>query len=114
MDYRLWLAGMGVGSVLVMWAFHRAGRRRANAYLLAAGELGEAEVVKAQVHRGRFAWSEVTYTYLPKGAHAPVTVTRKLDGAVPMAVGDRVRVRYLPGHPRVSILVGHETRHDAS
>ena len=43
-----------------------------------------------------------------------MTVTRKLDGRVRFAVGDRVPVRYLPSHPFVSVLVGHERRHDAS
>ena len=114
MDYRLWFAGIGLASVLVMWGMHRAGRRKANAHLIANGILVEAEVLKCEVHTDRFAWTEVTYTYLPAGAQKPLTVSRKLDGGVRFAVGDRVPVRYLPSHPFISMLVGHESRHDAS
>lgn len=114
MDNRLWFAGIGIASVLVMWGMHRAGRRKANAHLIANGILVEAEVLKCEIHTDRFAWTEVTYTYLPTGAQKPLTVTRKLDGGVRFATGDRVPVRYLPSHPFISILVGHESRHDAS
>ncbi len=114
MDYRLWFAGIGIASVLVMWGFHRAGRKRANAHLIERGSLAEAEILKCEVHTGRFPWTEVTYTYMPHGAEKPVTVTRKLDGGVRFDAGDRVQVRYLPSHPFVSILLGHETRHDGS
>ena len=74
----------------------------------------EAEVLKCEVHTDRHAWTEVTYGYLPTGARQAVTVTRKLDGKVRVAPGDRAPVRYLPSHPFISILVGHESRHDAS
>ncbi|HEX7887811.1 MAG TPA: DUF3592 domain-containing protein [Ramlibacter sp.] len=114
MDYRIWFAAVGIASTLVIWGLHRAGRRRANAHLIAHGELAEAQVLKCEVHTGRYASTEVTYTYLPKGARKPLTVTRRLDGGVRMNVGDRLPVRYLPSHPFVSILVGHEHRHDGS
>lgn len=114
MDYRLWFAATGIASVAVMWGLHRRGRGNANAHLVANGILVEAEILKCEVHTDRFAWTEVTYTYLPQGTHKPLTVTRKLDGGVRLVAGDRVPVRYLPSHPFISILVGHETRHDAS
>jgi hypothetical protein len=114
MDYRLWFAAIGIASVLVMWGLHRTGRKNANAHLIAHGTLVEAEVLKCDVHTDRFAWTEVTSTYVPEGTQKPVTVTRRLDGRVRYTVGDRVPVRYLPSHPFISILVGHEARHDAS
>ena len=114
MDQRLWFAAIGIASVLAMWGMHRAGRRKANAHLTAKGILVEAEVLKSEVHADRHAWTEVTYRYFPTGAQEPLTVTRKLDGGVRLRAGDRVPVRYLPSHPFISILVGHESRHDAS
>lgn len=114
MDCRLWFAGIGITSALVLWGMHRAGRKRANAHLTENGILVEAEILECQVHTDRFAWTELTYRYLPEGAQTPQTVKRKLDGGIRLAAGDRVPVRYLPSHPFVSILVGHEKRHDAS
>lgn len=114
MDDRLWFTAIGMAAVLVAWGLHRAGRRKANAHLLEKGVLAEAEILKCQVHADRFAWTEVTYTYVPGGAREPVTVTRRLDGGVRFTTGDRVPVRYLPSHPFVSILVGYENQHDAS
>ena len=114
MDYRLWFAAIGMASVLVMWGFHRAGRTKGNEHLRLRGVLVEGEVVKCLVQGSRFIWTEVTFMYIPEGSQAQVTVTRKLDGRVPLEAGQRVPVRYLPSHPRVSILVGHEKRHDAS
>lgn len=114
MDNRLWFAGIGLASVLVMWGLHQFGRKKANAHLIANGVLVEGEILRCEVHTDRFAWTEVTYSYVQSGTHVPVTVTRKLDGGVRVCVGDRVPVRYLPSHPYVSILVSHERRHDAS
>ena len=114
MDYRLWLAATGVASVLVMWGFHRLARMKANQHLTLRGVLVEGEVVQCIVTADRFCWTEVTLTYVPEGSQVPVTVMRKLDGHVPLAAGQRAPVRYLRSHPKVSILVGHEKRHDAS
>jgi len=114
MDYRLWFAAIGIASVLVMWGFHRAGRKSASNYLLAQGVPVEAEVLECIVQGSRFIWTEITYRYVPEGRHSPVTVTRRLDGRVLMQPGERVPVRYLRSRPRVSLLVGHEERHDAS
>jgi hypothetical protein len=114
MDYRLWFAAIGFGSVLVMWGFHRFGRAKANEHMQVRGVLVEGEVVKCTVQGSRFIWTEVTFTYAPEGGQAPVTVTRSLDGRVLLEAGQRVPVRYLRSHPKVSILVGHEKRHDAS
>lgn len=114
MDYRLWLAGIGIASVLVVWGFHRAGRKRANAHLLSAGMLAEGEVVDCTVTDGRFTFTDITYKYVAAGRGEAVTVRRRLDGRVRMDPGQRVAVRYLPSHPYISIIVGHEARHDAS
>ena len=105
---------MGLASALAMWGLHRWGRRNANAHLATHGVLVQAEILRSELHTGRFAWTEVTYTYLPEGAARPLTVTRKLDGGVRFQPGERVAVRYLRAHPFVSVLVGHESRHDAS
>lgn len=114
MDHRLWFAGIGIASVLVTWGLHRAGRRKANAHLIAKGVLVEGEILKCEVQADRHAWTDLTYSYLPEGAHEPVIVTRRLDGGVRLAVGDRVPVRYLPSHPFISIVVDQQDRHDAS
>ena len=114
MDHRLWFAGIGLASILVVWALHQAGRRKANAHLLAKGRLVEGEILKCEVHADRFAWTDITYAYVPEGAEAPVTVTRRLDGGVRLAVGERVPVRYLPSHPSISIIEPYAKRHDAS
>lgn len=114
MDYRLWFASFGIASVLVMFAVHRAGRKSANAHILSHGVLVHGEVIESAVRGSRFTWTEVTYSYIPEGNDAAVTVTRKLDGRVSFRPGQRVAVRYLASHPYVSMLVGHEGRHDAS
>ncbi|MBK6569614.1 DUF3592 domain-containing protein [Candidatus Aalborgicola defluviihabitans] len=113
MDYRLWFAAIGFASVLAMWGFHRFGRTKANEHLQARGVLVEGEVLKCNVQGSRFIWTEITFTYAPEGGQPPVTVTRKLDGRVLLEAGQRVPVRYLRSHPKVSILVGYEKRHDA-
>lgn len=114
MDYRLWFAGIGIASVLVMWGFHRAGRKNANAHLLSHGVPVEGEVVECSVKGSRFTWTEVTYKYVPEGNTAEISVTRSLDGRVSFSPGQRVSVRYLPSHPAISMLVDHEGWHDAS
>lgn len=114
MDYRLWFAGIGIASVFVMWGFHRVGRKNANAHLLLRGVPVEGEIVESIVKGSRFTWTEVTYRYTPEGSESEITVTRKLDGRVCFRAGQRVAVRYLASHPRVSLLVGQEGRHDAS
>ena len=114
MDYRLWLAATGIASVLVMWGLHRFDRTKANEHLQMRGVLVEGEVVKCILQGSRFAWTDITFTYAHEGSQALVTVTRKLDGHVLLVAGQRVPVRYLRSHPKVSILVGHEKRHDAS
>ena len=114
MDYRLWFAAIGFGSVLVMWGFHRFGRMKANEHLRVRGVLVEGEVVKCIVQGERFIWTEVIFTYALEAGQAPMTVTRKLDGRVLLEAGQHVPVRYLRSHPKVSILVEYESLHDAS
>lgn len=114
MDYRFWFAAIGMACVLVMWSLHRVGRTKANAYLQTRGVLVEGEIIKCIVKGSRFAWTEVTFKYRPEGSQTEVTVTRELDGRVLLEAGQRVPIRYMPSHPSVSMLVGHEKRHDAS
>ena len=114
MDYRLWFAGIGIASVLVMWRFHRVGRKKANAHLSPIGVLVEGEVLQCTVNNGRYTFTEITYKYPVPGHGKTLTVKRTLDGRVWIDPGSHVPVRYLPSHPYVSILVGHESRHDAS
>jgi hypothetical protein len=114
MDYRLWLALIGIASTLVIFGFQRAGRKNANAHILARGALAEGEIVESKVEGSRFQWTTVTYSFIPGGSVTPLLATRKLDGGISLERGQRVAVAYLPSHPYVSILVDHKTRHDAS
>jgi hypothetical protein len=113
-DYRIWFAAMGLASVLVIWGFHTLGRRAANRRLLERGSRVQGEVIECTEEGNRSRRTTVVYRYLPAGAAAPLTVKRNMDGRVRLQRGQAVTVCYLPSHPFVSILVGHEARHDAS
>lgn len=114
MDYRFWFAGVGLASVLVIWGLHMLGRRAANRRLLERGSRVQGEVLDCTEEGDRARRTIVVYRYVPAGATAPVTVKRTMDGRVRLQPGQAVTVCYLPSHPFVSILVGHEGRHDAS
>lgn len=114
MDYRIWLAAISVTSLLVIWGLHMLGRRTANRRLLERGTRVQGEVIECREEGERARRTLVTYRYLPAGGAVPLTVKRTMGGRVRLQPGQAVEVCYLPSHPFVSILVGHEGRHDAS
>lgn len=64
-----------------MHGFHRAGRKAANARLMARGVFVEGEVLESRVEGDRFRCTTVTFSFVPSGATTPLSATRKLDGA---------------------------------
>lgn len=106
MDYRIIFAATGITTALLLWGLHAFGRKKANTQLLAQGVVVEGEVLKCEVHRGRFTSTQITVRDCPVGSrtprtpHTPITVTRRLDAPpVEMQVGERIQVCYLPSHP---------------
>ena len=85
--FALWLAGNFVKA--------RAAERRA---ILEKGIEVEAEVVRSI--RGR-----VDYRFEVTGWPHPVTGRGRLRKNAAPAAGQRVAVRYLPGHPHISAIV---------
>jgi hypothetical protein len=85
--FALWLAGNLVKA--------RAAERRA---ILEKGVEVQAEVVRSS--RGR-----IDYRFDVTGWPRPVTGRGRLRKNAAPAVGQRIAVRYLPGHPHISAIV---------
>ncbi len=47
----------------------------------------------------------VQYRFLARGWEHPITVRQKLPRGRKFAVGEKVTIRYLPGHPHIAVIV---------
>lgn len=77
-------------------------RREETQTVLRKGLPGEAEITGYLPHvRG----ATVQYRFLASGWKNPITVTKRVPGTWKFAVGEKVAIRYLPGHPHISVIV---------
>lgn len=88
--FSLWLAGQ----------FLRA-RREETENILRRGQHAEAEVL-AIAHGAR--GGTLTCRFIAAGWKNPITVTVKLPAGRPPVIGERIAVRYLPGHPHIAVI----------
>jgi len=89
--FLLWIVGQ----------FLRA-RREETETVLRKGLPAEAEIIGYVPHlRG----ATVQYRFLATGWENPIAVTQRLPRGSKFAVADKVAIRYLPGHPHISVMV---------
>ena len=90
----------------VIGQFLRA-RREETETVLRKGLPAEAEITGYAPHsRG----ATVQYRFLATGWENPIAVTQRLPRGSKFAVGDKVAIRYLPGHPHISVIVPETPR----
>lgn len=116
MNSSLWIALIGLSTVGVFALFAFIGRQKENASLLRSGLCADAEIVASSTtpFGHRFRSTIVTYRFLPVGHSDPIEVTKVIDAVVELPIGAIVPVRYLSGHPNISVLVPYADRQNAS
>jgi hypothetical protein len=90
----------------VIGQFLRA-RREETETVLRKGLPAEAEIIGYAPHlRG----ATVQYRFVAPGRENPIVVSQQLPRGSNFAVGDKVAIRYLPGHPHISVIVPEATQ----
>jgi hypothetical protein len=87
-----------------LWVFgqYLRARREETKTVLRKGLPAEAEIIGYAPHlRG----ATVQYRFLAMGWENPISVTNRLSRGSKFAVGDKITIRYLPGHPHISVIV---------
>ncbi len=88
----------------LLWVFGQflTARREEAETVLHKGLPAEAEITGYAPHlRG----ATVQYRFLAAGWEHPIAVTQKLPRGRKFAVGEKVTIRYLPGHPHIAVIV---------
>ncbi|MGH8694510.1 MAG: hypothetical protein ACREVM_09830 [Burkholderiales bacterium] len=94
--FLLWVGGQ----------FLRA-RRQETETVLRKGLPAEAEIIG---YAPRLWGATVQYRFLAPGWENPIAVRQRLPRGSKFAVGDKVAIRYLPGHPHISVIVPEATQ----
>jgi hypothetical protein len=91
-----------IGFVLWVFGQYLRARQQETATVLSKGLPAEAEIIGYASHlRG----ATVQYRFFATGWENPIAVTQRLSRGSKFAVGDKVRIRYLPAHPHISVIV---------
>ncbi len=88
----------------LLWVFGQflRARREETETVLRKGLPAEAEITGYAPHlRG----ATVQYRFFAMGWENPIAVTQRLPRGGKFAIGDKVAIRYLPGHPHISVIV---------
>lgn len=89
--FSLWLAGQFLTA-----------RRAETENILRRGQRADAEVLA--IERGPRG-GKITYRFIAAGWKHPITVTSRLPAGLAPLVGERIAVRYLPGHPHITVIL---------
>lgn len=91
-----------IGFLLWLFGQFLKAKREETESVMRKGLAAEAEITGYTTHlRG----ANVQYRFLAAGWENPIAVTQRLPRGSSIAVGDKVAVRYLPGHPHISVIV---------
>lgn len=107
MSWHGWLIFSIVALPLIaflLWVFGQflRARREEAETVLRKGLPAEAEIIG---YAPRLRGATVQYRFLAPGWENPIAVTQRLPRGSKFAVGDKVAIRYLPGHPHISVIV---------
>jgi hypothetical protein len=86
------------------WLFGQflSARREETDAVMRKGLLAEAVVVGyAAERRG----ATLQYRFVASGRENPITVSARVTGKRKFVVGERIAIRYLPGHPHISVVL---------
>src|SRR5882762_6341105 len=88
----------------LLWVFGQflRAKREETETVLRKGLPAEAEITG---YSPRLRGATVQYRFLATGWEHPIAVTQKLPRGRKFAVGDKVAIRYLPGHPHIAVIV---------
>jgi hypothetical protein len=95
LGFSLWLLGQFLNA-----------RREETEAVLRKGLRGEAEILS---YDGSGRSATVEYRFTATGWENPITVTKRVSADRKFSVGEKVEIRYLPGHPYISVIVSRES-----
>ena len=107
MSWHGWLIFSVVALPLIgflLWVFGQflRARREETETVLRKGLRADAEIIGYAPH---LRCATVQYRFIAAGWENPIAVTQRLPRGSKFAVGDKVAIRYLPGHPHISVIV---------
>ena len=107
MSWHGWLIFAMVALPLIgflLWIFGQflRARREETETVLRKGLPAEAEIIGCVP---RLRGATVQYGFLAPGWERPIVVTQSLPRGRKFAVGEKVTIRYLPGHPHIAVIV---------
>jgi hypothetical protein len=107
MSWHGWLIFAMVALPLIgflLWIFGQflRARREETETVLRKGLPAEAEIIGCVP---RLRGATVQYGFLAPGWERPIVVTQRLPRGRKFAVGEKVTIRYLPGHPHIAVIV---------
>ncbi len=87
-----------------LWVFAQflKARREETETVLHKGLPAEAEIIGYAPH---LQGATVQYRFVAPGWENPIAVTQRLPRGSKFAVGEKVAIRYLPGHPHIAVMV---------
>jgi hypothetical protein len=77
-------------------------RREETDAVLRKGLLAEAVVIGYRAER---RGAKLQYRFIASGREHPITVSAHVPGKRNFAVGEKISIRYLPGHPHISVVL---------
>lgn len=94
-----------IGFPLWVFAQFLKARREETETVLRKGLPAAAEIIG---YAPRLRGATVQYRFVAPGWDNPIAVTQRLPRSSKFAVGEKVAIRYLPGHPHIAVIVPKE------